>query len=503
MSVGKVKKLTTAISTLPPGLLKSPGASDNIPLQVLTKVREEEEIRSSFSLFKKEAIFTQLGDNPDGFKDLENSIPIIEKDLLARVINTAIEEQFPFASVREGNRLNICLPPPVNAGEILGEILTLLSTKLPSVSVMITAEKWVEPTWSALASKHLIGIVTALTGPPVSFNTSSNTIELTSMALWHEACANYTSTPGGVANAKSIVIPSLLTGSESANKYMSKCFATLRTVSSDPKIIGAIESLARLLKLWVKEQSEACSHLIRSQKIAWSAVLHKGAPEVEKKVKGKTVKNIVYPLKPSKSPWCWPQEAKKLSSFYTELWSAPDSMRKQWIDLTANEQHDEFQNFVSKLKKYFSEMQKTSSRVLAELGHRKRVITNFCTEHGVKINKKDASDPWKWSQAFWKLPIVDMNVCDKLVFFTPNLAYEAKEVEEMLRDIVSSQWPKSMYDAQDIANDDIKACVISWLGLFKPQLEIWYTNLVAAATKKGKITSTQTDSEGQSEDEGV
>jgi hypothetical protein len=262
-----------------------------------------------------------------------------------------------------------------------------------------------------------MGMVSALHGSPESFNTSSSPVDLTRLALWTLSCNAALSVPGGVADAQGLVVPTEVGGAKSCTKYLDRVYGSLRAVSSEPMHQGAIATLQRLFKLWMKETREPALALVRKHRISWGAVLKSGSPQETKKVKGTVIRQIKSPPKPSRSPFLSNVERQALSSLLASEWDRPTELREQWLALAASEQHDQFPRYVRELKEYYERISKLSSGMHAKLGHRKKWIHAACEEAGVAPKrKKDRSNEFVWASAFFKLDLQKINLSVALVF---------------------------------------------------------------------------------------
>jgi hypothetical protein len=391
-----------------------------------------------------------------------------------RLANQALGENSnrPWFAAREGESVFLTVPLTINRGDQLAELLAVLASEIPTVTLCRGTVGWVEPTWSATASRMLVGVASALQGAPGSFSSTSSPVDLTRSAIWIEACSIAASAPGVSQQVRSTVIPSSITGDKSAKKYLSNVQATLRSSAPGEEHQDAITSLALLIKMWSKNQSKAALALIANQKISWSEVLHKGAPTTNKRVRGKTVRSILTPLKPSRSPWVAQGEGQYLSKLYAGLWSAPESIRQEWIALKASEQHSQFSVYVNRVRLAYAEMNAVSQGVNARLGHRKKWIMKTCDEAGLKINKREAKDPFKWSLAFYKQDLSLLNESVKKVF-NPAHYLESKYDADIILTEVLGEAKKSEINWTGIRMGReplVISLFSSWIDRFKPAL---------------------------------
>jgi len=229
------------------------------------------------------------------------------------------------------------------------------------------------------------------------------------VSIWITACNSALSIPGGVKDAQGVSLPTSIGGAQSASKYMSKAFASLRAGTSDETTLGAISTLEKLLKLWIKQVREESLDLIKKQKISWGLVLRQGSQTETKKIKGKDVTQIVNAVKPSRSPWLSNKERQALSKLYSEAWSAPEVMRKAWVELPSQDQHANYHQVIAALKKHNEKLNQVSSNIHAKLGHRKKWIYAAVKEKDAEPkSKKDKSNPFAWSAEFFKLNTQDI-----------------------------------------------------------------------------------------------
>jgi len=325
--------------------------------------------------------------------------------------------EIAFASVREGERINIVVPLTISRGDMLAELILLLASKVPTAVLLEGTQGWEEPTWTAESSRHLMGIVSAVQGPPESLSASSSPVDLARLAVWVTACNSALSQPGGVDTAVGSVVPTQVGGAKSASKYMSKVLGALRAISSEDKHQAAIKTLDMLLKLWIKGQREIALSLVRRNKISWGTVLIAGSPTEKKKVKGQEITLVKAPSKPSRSPYLSGKERQALSSILAPIWNKPEQLRQSWNALSAQDQHTGYKDYIRELKEHYENINKISTSMHAKLGHRKKWIHAACEERDAVPNKKkDKSNEFIWSANFFKLDLTDVNLSVALVF---------------------------------------------------------------------------------------
>jgi hypothetical protein len=305
-------------------------------------------------------------------------------------------------------------------GDALAELILLIAAQIPTAVLHECTTGWVEPQWTSETQRQLMGFVSAVQGVPESFASSSSPVDLTRIAVWTTACNSALSVPGGVENAVGSVLPTEVGGSKSANKYLSKAFGALRAISSEPSHQAAVATLERVLKLWIKEQREVSLDLVRKQKISWGTVLLTASPTETKKVKGQSITQIKSPSKPSRSPFLSGKEKQVLSSLLAAEWNVPEAMRSEWVQMSAMSQHNQYNEFIKRLKQHYENINKLSTSIHAKLGHRKKWIHAAVEENGTApSSKKDKANEFIWTQNFFKLKLTDCNLSVALVF-APN-----------------------------------------------------------------------------------
>jgi hypothetical protein len=323
----------------------------------------------------------------------------------------------PFASVREGDKINIVVPLTMSRGDMLAELILLLASKVPTAVLLEGSQGWEEPQWTSESSRHLMGIVSAIQAPPASLSSSSSPVDLARLAVWVTACNSALSVPGGVETAVGSVLPTSVGGAKSASKYLSKVFGALRAISSEEKHTQAIKTLDMLLKLWIKSQHTVALDLVRKNKISWGTVLLAGSPTEKKKVKGQEITLVKAPSKPSRSPYLSGKERQELSSLLASAWNTPDQLRTTWNRLSPEEQHQNYSEYIIMLKKHYENINKISTTVHSKLGHRKKWIHNACEDKdAVPMKKKDKSNEFIWTANFFKLDLTEINISVALVF---------------------------------------------------------------------------------------
>jgi len=303
------------------------------------------------------------------------------------------------------------------SGDVLAEVILLLAANIPTAVIRQGTQGWEEPQWTSETSRQLMGIVSAIQGPPNSFTSSSSPIDLTRLAVWITACNSALSRPGGDRTAQGSVVPTEVGGAKSASKYLQRVFGSLRAISSEQKHQAAIATLERLLKLWMKDKADEALALVRKNKISWGSVLIRGSPTETKKVKGNLITQVKSPSKPSRSPFLSNKERQLISSLLAPIWDRPAQMRTDWNKLSSEEQHDQYHEFVKMLKEHNEKLNKISTSIHAKLGHRKRWIHAACEErNAAPSKKKEKTNEFVWSQNFFKLTTTEVNLSVALIF---------------------------------------------------------------------------------------
>jgi hypothetical protein len=395
------------------------------------------------------------------------------KSLISALSKSALgdSEQLPFASNRSGDTISVVVPLTMARGDALAELIMLLASKVPTCILLEGSQGWEEPTWTAETSRQLMGFVSALQGAPTSFSSSSSPTDLTRSAVWITAANSALSRPGGAENAHGSVLPTEVGGAKSASKYLTKVFSSLRNVSSEPKIQMAIQTLERLLKLWIKDQHRDALDLVRRNRISWGTLLNAGSPTESKKVKGKIVKQIKSPPKPSRSPFLSGKERQELSALYAPVWNTPEQMRENWNAMSSNDQHTNYNDYLRMLKQHYEDIAKISSSVHSKLGHRKKWIHRACEEQdAVPKNKKDKANEFKWADAFFKLNLKQINLPVALVFAPSHYLPDKYNVQDTLTEL----WSKGKVLLTTDAHENLCGVTVGlwkeWIQRFEPDL---------------------------------
>jgi hypothetical protein len=292
-----------------------------------------------------------------------------------------------------------------------------LSARLDTVVLHQSGQSYTEPEWTAEVTRRLSGMIATLLGEPDSFASSSSPVDLTRLALWVSAIQTALSKPGGVKTAVGTVLPDKIGGADSANKYLSRGWAAMRACITDEHGAHMVKTIEQLFKLWSKKVEGSALNLLRRQKISWGAVLAKGAQWETVKVNKKSVRRIVIPVKPNRSPFISGKERTLIGRLFDEEWAACDKLRSEFLHLDSQTQHYEFGKYVTSVTEAFQEMKRCSSTVHAALGHRKKWIELACKNKGVApSSKKDKANLFVWSQNFFKCDLTDMRQSVKLVF---------------------------------------------------------------------------------------
>jgi hypothetical protein len=227
------------------------------------------------------------------------------------------------------------------------------------------------------------------------------------------------SVPGGVKDASGEVVPSSVGGGKTASKYMTKIIQGLRSNISDEASVKAIDTLAMMIKVWQKAKGTQSLEILRKCKMSWSVVLHKGAPtQVKKGKKGKPDQTVIRsPAKPSRSPWLSQAERAELGNLYKSKWSGLDTIRDQWVALTAEQQHRQLGTFIKCVKSHYDDLNNVSSSVHAKLGKRKHWIEVICKEDNFKPKaKRDEAETFLLAAHFFKKDLTNFDMKVKKVF---------------------------------------------------------------------------------------
>jgi len=134
-------------------------------------------------------------------------------------------------------------------------------------------------------------------------------------------------------------------------------------------------------------------------------------------VKGNLITQVKSPSKPSRSPFLSGRERQELSSLFAPAWNTPQQLRNEWNVLSAWEQHDQYKDYLRRLKQHYEDISKISSSVHAKLGHRKKWIHAACVAQSAEpLKKKDKTNEFVWAQNFYKLNLKGINLPVALVF---------------------------------------------------------------------------------------
>lgn len=282
------------------------------------------------------------------------------------------------------------------------------------------------------------------------------------------------SQPGGVKDAVGSVVPGSISGGKGANRYLSNMFATLRGCITTEDESGALKTLETLIKMWARNQSEEALRLVRTQKIGWGDVLRKGAPMTRKRDKGIDRWILTPPLKPSRTPWAPAGERSHLAQLCSPIWEKPEELRKTWLALEPEEQHVRYRDMVSRVREAYNEMSSISQAVHAKLGHRKRWIHSVCEEQAVAPSgKKNKSDPFKWSTAFFKLDLTKLNEQLKKVFNPAHYLEQRYKADEVYTWLCGQDTSITIpWITCPETDEPIKHLFKGWVERFQPNLKV-------------------------------
>jgi hypothetical protein len=329
------------------------------------------------------------------------------------------DSEKPFNVTRDGDVVHLVYPQHVKSGDLLGGLITILATQIPTCILHEGSAGWAEPEWTAESRAHLAGLISGIHRVPESFAHTSSPTDLARVSMWITACSAALSRPGGVADAHGEVLPSSVGGGKSASKYMTKIIAGLRSNVTDENIVKAIDTLGLLIKMWQRSKARESLEVIRKCKIAWSTVLYRAAPTATiKGKKGRPDQTVIRsPPKPSKSPWLSKAERSELGNIYKTAWSNLDSIRDRWIVLSSEQQHRHFQTFIREIKNHYEGLNNISNSVHAKLGKRKNWIEIVCKEDNFKPKvKRDESPNFALAEHFFNKDLTHFDLRVKKVF---------------------------------------------------------------------------------------
>jgi hypothetical protein len=329
------------------------------------------------------------------------------------------DSEKPFGATRDGDVVHLVYPQHVKEGDLLGGLLTILATQIPTCVIHQGTAGWSEPEWSTESRAHLAGLVSGLHRVPDSFSHTTSPTDLARVSMWVTACSAALSVPGGVADAHGDVLPSVLAGGKSASKYMTKVISGLRSNVTDESIVKAIDTLGLLLKMWQRARAETALGIVRKCKIAWSTVLYRAAPtSIIKGKRGRPDQTVIRsPAKPSKSPWLSKSERSELGSLFRDDWSHLDTIREQWVALSAEQHHRQFNSFIKTIKAHYENLNNISNSVHAKLGKRKNWIEIICKEDNFKPKvKRDESPNFALAEHFFSKTLSNFDMKVKRIF---------------------------------------------------------------------------------------
>jgi hypothetical protein len=382
---------------------------------------------------------TYASDTTDEFQSQITSLLVESAKALETSYLTAGENQEvrPWRSERSGEVLHIWVPTGISSSQTAAMLILHLAARLDTVVLHASGQSYTEPEWTSEVTRRLSGMIATLLGSPDSFASSSSPVDLTRLALWVSAIQTALSKPGGVKTAVGTVLPEKIGGADSANKYLARGWAAMRACITDEDGAQMVKTIEQLFKLWSKKVEGPALQLLRKQKISWGAVLAKGAQWETIKVKKNTVRRILIPVKPNRSPFISGKERTLLGRFFEADWSTCDELREQFINLEPFDQHNQFGDYVTKVTQAFQEMKRISSSVHAALGHRKKWIEAACRAQSVApSSKKDKTNLFVWSQNFFKLDLTGLRERVKLVFNPSHYLAKATDgIDEKLNEL--------------------------------------------------------------------
>jgi hypothetical protein len=249
--------------------------------------------------------------------------------------------------------------------------------------------------------------------PPQSYTYDQKSIlDTIRAAVWINASNFYLSTPGRKNDVARHVVPTQV-GDQQPGKYLTRHLNKVAAVGEEYSL--AVQLILVLIKRWYKTVESSAKQIIQRQKIPWRTVLN-NIPHVEKKIKGKTVRYIQQPLKPTKNPYLFAHERRELERIIKGHLEFQEATRKSWIEADPLEQHTNYDVTVKGLVKIFTSLKQKINNINISIGRRKTTFDKLFKR--LPKNKKLTS-PTQKVQACLSLSEESWNGVD-LTIFNPN-----------------------------------------------------------------------------------
>jgi ribosomal protein L17 len=408
----------------------------------------------------------------------------------ANKVKNMLEGAFSF--IDDGVQLVVMLPALQENSFLGGLTAATLGIYKGSKRIKAISDNFIEPTLVPAQVAVLTGIRDWLISKPTFTFDQTNASSMIVAALWmltaYKCVANH---PHRFDRS---VIPDDIAGS-TPKSLVDQSFGLVSGALNESTQKSCIGLLRLVINRLTKQREQECLSYILSQKIAWGRVMM-ALPHTEKmeKKKGKIFKTHIYtpPECATKSVWLSKKEHSHLVEILKDQTFELSKWRKDWIELTAENQHQYKRSFERQIKEAYKQSDETHRQVLQTLGHRKTIIEKLIKDNPEwETIPKKKRNTYLMVQHFYKHDILKSgSTTDKWVFNPSHyLAFVVPEIDEIISEFFKL---KDLNKAKEIDSNSFghrksRLCKLGlvWLDLADPDLS---NNKPAGAHASGKVT---------------
>jgi hypothetical protein len=451
--------------------------SDSHPTSVSSKLRKNHE----FIMELEQA--NSLGDSREFIVRLSRRVLELD-DQLDKLLNKKSEEGslIPYTFIKRtgiGQKSYVVLPKK-EVGDAVSNLVSAISLDLFAkdlIDIEFCEAEVALPVFNEETEKSIYGMWCALSQKNVytlSFGHMSTPGEKGFSCMLAEAALAYLRNTSG-RGFEHLMIPHEFRGSKGNERFLSKLIAMIRkttTVESNQRLP---DLLRKLILMWAESESDFGKSVLFSQKIAWKTVEHNAYSysTIKKKIKGKIVEisQRLEPFKPTSSPLLQGYEKQAYSYLIdTEYIEKYRHIKDRWSKLSAEKQHECFNDTVIEIKKIHSNQCKVYQQVSAVVGRRVGIYSKLTDKN---MSKKDEKNKGKYladlASAFTKIDLTSIDNEAKLALH-PVVPLSGTNLFTRYQQIISLPAQELKEDVNDPRLHALINLEQTWISMYRPQL---------------------------------
>jgi hypothetical protein len=300
---------------------------------------------------------------------------------------------------------------PFNSGDsnLEGLLYALMAKLKDEVAIQLLSQDF-SPQCSLIDKEvdgGILGIWSAVTGVRAvtsdsSFGKASHPVDLGWTAALAECAISACRAPGSKIGRHLSLIPAIFVGAKGSSRYLANLRGKLISAASASGESYIIDTLFWLIEKWASTHQDLGLEVLHQQKLKWHTVKTTALPyKIEKKKEKKKTSEVVVftsPVNPALSPYITGSERAVLKllakTFYHER---IDEIEAAWKDMSAPEQHENFDATVKTLKDLHHKFDSICRRLNSRIAKRKRFFKSFSKKEEPSGKKVKSSDKGK----FW------------------------------------------------------------------------------------------------------